>query len=149
MLVICSSLLFQVTSLMKATVDEFGKIDFLVNNGGGQFYSPASEYNLKGWNAVIETNLTGTFLCCKTGQSSSLHIFISLSLPLLSLSSIMLYPSPSCPLYSITLLLPSLPVPLPLPHTLSSPLSFSQPHHFFLLSVFHPLPHTFPLPLLP
>lgn len=38
-----------------------GKIDFLVNNGGGQFPSPAEFINRKGWHAVIETNLTGTF----------------------------------------------------------------------------------------
>jgi len=53
---------------MKTTLDRYGKIDFLVNNGGGQFLSPAANYNLKGWNAVVETNLTGTFLCCKEGQ---------------------------------------------------------------------------------
>jgi len=39
-----------------------GKIDFLVNNGGGQFLSPVSDISVKGWNAVINTNLTGTFL---------------------------------------------------------------------------------------
>lgn len=39
-----------------------GRIDFLVNNAGGQFPSPAEKISLKGWNAVIETNLTGTFL---------------------------------------------------------------------------------------
>jgi NAD(P)-dependent dehydrogenase (short-subunit alcohol dehydrogenase family) len=38
-----------------------GKIDYLVNNGGGQFPSPAEMITRKGWNAVIETNLTGTF----------------------------------------------------------------------------------------
>jgi len=38
-----------------------GKIDLLVNNGGGQFPSPAEFISRKGWNAVIETNLSGTF----------------------------------------------------------------------------------------
>jgi len=33
-----------------------------VNNGGGQFLSPVSDISVKGWNAVINTNLTGTFL---------------------------------------------------------------------------------------
>lgn len=42
-------------------IDRFGAIDGLVNNGGGQFPSPAAQINRKGWNAVIETNLTGTF----------------------------------------------------------------------------------------
>lgn len=42
-------------------VKDFGKIDILINNGGGQFPSPAEFINRKGWHAVIETNLTGTF----------------------------------------------------------------------------------------
>lgn len=52
---------------MSSALEKFGKIDFLVNNAGGQFVSPASDIRLKGWNAVVETNLTGTFLCCKEG----------------------------------------------------------------------------------
>lgn len=41
---------------------EFGRIDFLVNNGGGQFPAPAVAITPRGWNAVIDTNLNGTFL---------------------------------------------------------------------------------------
>ncbi|XP_062579171.1 peroxisomal trans-2-enoyl-CoA reductase-like [Saccostrea cucullata] len=55
----------QVEKMVSETLSNFGKIDFLVNNGGGQFPGPASSFSLKGWNAVIETNLTGTFLCCR------------------------------------------------------------------------------------
>jgi citronellol/citronellal dehydrogenase len=39
----------------------FSKIDILVNNAGGQFAQPARDYKPKGWNAVIDTNLTGTW----------------------------------------------------------------------------------------
>ena len=46
---------------VKDAIDNYGKIDVLVNNGGGQFPSPAEFINRKGWHAVIETNLTGTF----------------------------------------------------------------------------------------
>lgn len=60
-------LAIQVQRLISNTIKRFGKIDFLVNNGGGQFPGPASSFSLKGWNAVIETNLTGTFLCCREG----------------------------------------------------------------------------------
>lgn len=56
----------EVENLMKNTVEKFGKIDYLVNNGGGQFLSPVENITAKGWNAVIETNLTGTFYCCKS-----------------------------------------------------------------------------------
>lgn len=55
-------------NLVSWTVKELGKIDFLVNNGGGQFPAPVSAMSLKGWNAVIETNLTGTFLMCREGN---------------------------------------------------------------------------------
>ncbi|KAJ8035807.1 Peroxisomal trans-2-enoyl-CoA reductase [Holothuria leucospilota] len=50
---------------MKYTIDKYGKIDYLVNNGGGQFPAQMENISLKGWNAVIETNLTGTYLCCR------------------------------------------------------------------------------------
>ena len=50
------------------TLDKFGQLDFLVNNGGGQFISRAEDIKLKGWNAVVETNLTGTFLMCQGGE---------------------------------------------------------------------------------
>jgi len=51
-----------VKNLMSSTLEKFGKIDFLVNNGGGQFPCAAADMTLKGWNAVVETNLTGTYL---------------------------------------------------------------------------------------
>ncbi|KAK9410490.1 peroxisomal trans-2-enoyl-CoA reductase [Crotalus adamanteus] len=55
----------EVEALVKSTLDLHGRIDFLVNNGGGQFISPFELISAKGWHAVIETNLTGTFYCCK------------------------------------------------------------------------------------
>jgi citronellol/citronellal dehydrogenase len=38
-----------------------GGIDMLINNAGGQFPQRARDFSPKGWNAVIETNLTGTW----------------------------------------------------------------------------------------
>jgi NAD(P)-dependent dehydrogenase (short-subunit alcohol dehydrogenase family) len=55
---------------VKEVLSQHGRIDFLVNNGGGQFPSPAANFSLKGWNAVIETNLTGTFLMSREGMNT-------------------------------------------------------------------------------
>jgi citronellol/citronellal dehydrogenase len=37
------------------------KLDILVNNAGGQFPSPAEDISFKGWNAVVNNNLNGTW----------------------------------------------------------------------------------------
>ncbi len=44
-----------------AVITRFGKIDVLVNNAGGQFPSAAIDVRPKGWRAVIDTNLNGTW----------------------------------------------------------------------------------------
>jgi len=51
-----------IESALSIISERFGRIDALVNNAGGQFPSPALSISRKGWEAVIETNLTGTFL---------------------------------------------------------------------------------------
>jgi len=38
-----------------------GRIDGLVNSAGGQFPQSAIDFSVKGWNAVIDTNLSGTW----------------------------------------------------------------------------------------
>lgn len=42
-------------------LERAGQLDGLINNAGGQFPALAEQMNRKGWDAVIETNLTGTF----------------------------------------------------------------------------------------
>jgi len=59
----------QVRHLIDTTLGVYGRLDYLVNNGGGQFPQPLADMSLKGWNAVVETNLTGTFLVCREGAS--------------------------------------------------------------------------------
>uniref|UniRef100_A0A8C6M0G9 Peroxisomal trans-2-enoyl-CoA reductase n=1 Tax=Nothobranchius furzeri TaxID=105023 RepID=A0A8C6M0G9_NOTFU len=55
----------EVNALISSVLKKYGRIDYLVNNGGGQFSSPTEHIASKGWKAVIDTNLTGTFYCCK------------------------------------------------------------------------------------
>jgi citronellol/citronellal dehydrogenase len=38
----------------------FGRLDLLVNNAGGQYFTPAETIALKGWNAVWRLNVGGT-----------------------------------------------------------------------------------------
>ena len=54
-----------VVALFDQVLAERGAVHGLVNNGGGQFLSPAENISFKGWHAVVETNLTGTFLMCR------------------------------------------------------------------------------------
>ena len=42
-------------------VARHGRLDLLVNNAGGQFVAGAEEIRPKGWRAVVDTNLNGTF----------------------------------------------------------------------------------------
>jgi citronellol/citronellal dehydrogenase len=63
---------------VRAAVDVFfdevlkrhGRIDLLVNSAGGQFPQAAIDLTERGWRAVIETNLHGTF---NMMQSAALH----------------------------------------------------------------------------
>ncbi|MFO1058119.1 MAG: SDR family oxidoreductase [Dongiaceae bacterium] len=51
----------QVAALLDAAWSRFGRLDHLVNNAGGQFAQDAIDFSVKGWNAVIDTNLNGTW----------------------------------------------------------------------------------------
>jgi peroxisomal trans-2-enoyl-CoA reductase len=59
-----------IDALFASTLERFGRLDFVVNNGGGQFLSAAEAISENGWNAVVETNLTGTFWMCQAAHSA-------------------------------------------------------------------------------
>lgn len=50
-----------VRRLVDGVVARHGGLHLLVNNGGGQFFSPAEGISDRGWDAVVATNLTGTW----------------------------------------------------------------------------------------
>jgi citronellol/citronellal dehydrogenase len=56
----------QVAKMAEFIATEAGKLDILINNAGGQFPSPAADITPKGWQAVVNTNLNGTWYVTQT-----------------------------------------------------------------------------------
>ena len=50
-----------VKTLFDSVWSVYGRVDSLINSAGGQFPQPAIDFSVKGWNAVINTNLNGTW----------------------------------------------------------------------------------------
>jgi citronellol/citronellal dehydrogenase len=55
----------RVREVVRAVLGDFGRLDFLVNNAGGQFMAPLEAISAKGWDTVVRTNLTGGFLMAR------------------------------------------------------------------------------------
>jgi 3-oxoacyl-[acyl-carrier protein] reductase len=55
----------QVDTLIKTTLEKFQRVDILVNNAGITRDTLLLRMKLEEWQAVIDTNLTGVFLCTK------------------------------------------------------------------------------------
>jgi len=54
------------SNLLDATCSTFGGIAILVNSAGRTKKTPALDVTLDEWNAILETNLTGTLRACQT-----------------------------------------------------------------------------------
>ncbi len=54
-----------VKAMAERAIAEYGKIDILVNNAGIVLLKPLVESSEEEWAGVINTNLIGTFYCCK------------------------------------------------------------------------------------
>lgn len=55
-----------VTALLAAVMERYGRVDTLVNNAGiNPIYKAAERTDLPDWQAIIDTNLTGVYLCCR------------------------------------------------------------------------------------
>ncbi len=62
-----------VKQTVAAVVTAQGRIDGLVNNAGGQYMMPLEAISAKGWETVINTNLTGGFLMARECYLQSMN----------------------------------------------------------------------------
>lgn len=49
--------------MVAKTVQEFGRLDILINNAGTNIRKRPEEYSLEEWRTILETNLTSAFVC--------------------------------------------------------------------------------------
>ncbi|WP_068088862.1 SDR family NAD(P)-dependent oxidoreductase [Novosphingobium rosa] len=54
-----------VEQAIAAVVDRLGGLDILVNNAGASWWGLPQDIPLKGWQKVMDVNVTGTFLACR------------------------------------------------------------------------------------
>ena len=54
-----------VHAMVHATVEAFERVDILVNNAGINIRKAPQDYTLEEWQHVLDTNLTGVFLCAR------------------------------------------------------------------------------------
>ena len=55
----------QVREVVDRALQEFGRIDILINGAGTTWGAPAVDFPYKGWKKVLDVNLNGTFFCCR------------------------------------------------------------------------------------
>ena len=55
----------RVREVVRSALADFGRLDFLVNNAGGQFFAPLETISAKGFDSVVKTNLNGGFLMAR------------------------------------------------------------------------------------
>ena len=57
-------------AMVAETVDRFGRLDILVNNAGMSIRKPPQDYAVEEWQTVLDTNLTGAFVCCQAAYAA-------------------------------------------------------------------------------
>jgi len=55
----------RVRNLVRKTLQKWGRIDILINNAGMGIHKPVAEFTTRDWDATLDTNLKGPFLCTR------------------------------------------------------------------------------------
>lgn len=74
-----------VKNTVKTAIEEFGKIDILVNNSGATWGAPVQDMPLEAWNKVMNVNVTGTFLM---SQEAGKHMIKQKSGKIINIASV-------------------------------------------------------------
>jgi 2-dehydro-3-deoxy-D-gluconate 5-dehydrogenase len=57
-------------AMIDQAAEHHGRLDILVNNAGTSIRKPPEAYTAAEWHAVLDTNLTGAFLCSQAAHSA-------------------------------------------------------------------------------
>jgi len=60
-------------AIVSTTLERHGRLDLLVNNAGGQFWSPAEGISTKGFSAVRRLNVEGTLKMCEAARELAMR----------------------------------------------------------------------------
>lgn len=63
----------EVKKMYHAVVEQYGKVDVLINNAGICDDNLLQMMSCEQWNRVVNTNLYGTFICCKVFTKWMIH----------------------------------------------------------------------------
>jgi citronellol/citronellal dehydrogenase len=59
--------------IVASALERYGRLDFLLNNAGGQYFVPAENIANKGWRAVQRLNVEGTLAMCEAAYELAMR----------------------------------------------------------------------------